>query len=391
MSQSTHNSDLNQEEVGELNTTVTRIYMITRHILEKLESVESSQKKLSTSVIKLKTEFSDFKKSFNQPMTDTQYSSVTLTTNIQSIETKISEQNSKVDDLFHNHQVLNANITQVSTELQNLGANVSQNFSALDSSLTEVLLTNEEMIIEKRKYETRDKCQKIKNNLIVRWKDSLNKRKKAYWHYYQNKMKANLYKTWSRISPEYLPLKYRPQIINNEPHIQSKHRLEQARANYHADIDKMLQYSDQHQKQVQEIDHQMSEFIRNKTSTEPQLKILHNWWNDDITMNESISHEIWEKRSKFLETRKELEEKDGSHNFTNKHITWKNKPLGKKTFKYKDQNGNFLPTAPSPTTHPAQIIPQFYVSPNFAQIHQNQIQYPYPNVVYDQQSSTMLT
>ena len=159
--------------------TMAQIYNISLDILRKISEVESNQKKLSTSVIKLKTEVSQLKQSFDKSISDVQSSQANFQT--------------KIEDLAVDHEVLDEHISQLASTLKTLGDNFSQQTSILfeynkvmNTSINHVVQLNEELVVEKRSNEVKAECQYVKNTLTIRWKDSLSKRKKSYWHYYQN-------------------------------------------------------------------------------------------------------------------------------------------------------------------------------------------------------------
>ena len=60
------------------------------------------------------------------------------------------------------------------------------------------------------------KCYQIIEENAIIWKERMNQRKIVHWHCLQNAAKAQLYNDWVTESPDYLPLKYRPKINEND-------------------------------------------------------------------------------------------------------------------------------------------------------------------------------
>lgn len=203
--------------------------------------------------------------------------------------------------------------------------------STVDSGISNVLPTiieqsssaaklNEEikliLVKEKQEEELISSCEKIKLDIYLPWNEHLKLRKKAYWNYIKNAKKANLYTDWANNYPEFLPLKYRPKYISNEPLECKKSRIDTAKYAYKNDIAAMKNYSEVHQLRFRKIDDDMRLLISESCSTDNQLDKLTEFWGSETKSLEIISIKQWQRNEDFLRKKKHEEEKVGETNLT---------------------------------------------------------------------------
>ena len=157
-----------------------------------------------------------------------------------------------------------------------------------------------------------EECLRIKEGNSVIWKETMNERKKSFWHGTQNFGKAKLYTGWIEDSPEYLPLKYRPKVNTSDSQITIDQKVILAKIKYRDEIKLLYQYSEDHDLKVLEVDSHMNEIIENITSSELHRNVLLQMWAEETEINENISRQLWTKRLEFLKRKKEEEEASGT-------------------------------------------------------------------------------
>ena len=138
-------------------------------------------------------------------------------------------------------------------------------------------------------------------------------RKIGYWHCIQNFSKAQLYDEWCKSCPEFLPLKYRPKINPTDPPMVLEKKIEEAATRYRDDIELMYQYALDHEYKVNETDSYMTQAIQDMTDSEACQSHLQNMWREEAAANEQLSRDLWDKRKKFLETKKAEEEEQNNY------------------------------------------------------------------------------
>ena len=190
----------------------------------------------------------------------------------------------------------------------------------INDAMKNTIQLNDMILAEKRSNILNETCQRIKSRFSLTWKDCLNKRKQAYWHYIQNLSKSHLYEGWCKSSPEYIPLKFRPKKMLNEISTVTEARISEAKLVYSNDISIMQSYATKHENSYKEIDESINLMIDQKTVKCEERKLLKEWWIQDTLKNEEISKQLWRKRETFLTKKKLEEESSGDSMITNK--TW---------------------------------------------------------------------
>ena len=189
------------------------------------------------------------------------------------------------------------------------------------STMTQDLVTTVKRLEEKidesaSKTRTREAANNIRNEHQVIWKSTMNKRKQCYWHALQNRNKATLYESWRTDSPNFLPLKYRPKVNNDDCEESTKQKITIAQQQYTADIELMRHYSHTHNSRVQILDNDFVELLARTTEDEEVQQTLNQMWFQEASTNEAISEQLWVKRQNFLSKKKEEEEASNSHQVT---------------------------------------------------------------------------
>ena len=158
-------------------------------------------------------------------------------------------------------------------------------------------------------------CQKIIEDNSLVWNRKINKRKIDFWHCLQNGAKAELYDEWLTESPNYLPLKYRPKINENDTEILLEIKSNQAQEKYVQDIKLMQHYSKQHEVKVRNNDSEMAELVEEWTDSEKHRRGIIKIWEEKCRQNAQYSQQLWTKRSEFLQKKKMEDENDNAFRF----------------------------------------------------------------------------
>ena len=234
---------------------------------------------------------------------------------------KLSEQ---IDSLNHA-------MSQIAKRLNSLENSVSTKSHATDDMRKMIVETKNntdliaestyliqtEVISKREEKETEMECQRIKEENLIIWKEKMNRRKIRYWHCLQNAAKAQLYESWLEESPNYLPLKYRPKINENDSELLLTMKSEEAQRKYEEDIDLMYHYSNHHEEEVLKIESEMTALIDGWTESETHKSGTLEIWRKETLQNEKISKQLWDKRRHFLEKKKLEEEREEDTRFVN--------------------------------------------------------------------------
>lgn len=232
--------------------------------------------------------------------------------------------------------------TNLSTQLSAISQTVISQENKIDQTADDLSEFYQHWIEEKGTAIQEDQCRIILNRISTTWQDKLNDRKLSYWHYLQNENKAKLYEKWITESPLYLPLKFRPKIINNETPTATQKRVSIARERYKGDIEVMKSYAASHNETFSQIDDEMDGIISSHTQSPAHYKILKKWWLEDAIRNAQMSQQLWDKKQNFLESlrTKDLEKAPDDCLLKSKEITRRPHPLPRRDFKQRNRAGN---------------------------------------------------
>ena len=219
-----------------------------------------------------------------------------------------------LDGLKHEMQYIKAALSNLTSICNQLVA---------DSSLTAQSITNLDIKVESMADELTElsahwmsdkydaivtkQCQELKNSISTEWQDCLNKRKIRYWHFLQNSSKAVLYEEWMSESPSYIPLKFRPKYLCNETEKATVQRINVARERYKGEVKILKCYAESHRLKYEEIDDNFFSKLSTATQSPQHLKLLKQWWLEDINRNITISQQLWNKRRHFLISQQKLD------------------------------------------------------------------------------------
>ena len=238
----------------------------------------------------------------------------------------LSKLTDSIEKLSCNINVLTTRITHIEKDITCLKENHTKEITENGSDwhaqnakfMDSVQEINDIVLNEKRANMVKEKCQNIKQNISLIWQETLNTRKQACWNSIHNYEKANLYEEWSKKSPNFIPLKYRPKRIENElPEITSR-RISEAKLKYRNDIDNMRTYAQRHIDKTEEMDDRIALLIENSSEKEEERNMLNDWWSNDAERNSTISLQLWQKRKKFLVFKKNEEELNGNQQLTDR-------------------------------------------------------------------------
>ena len=207
--------------------------------------------------------------------------------------------------------------------------NVSPNNDMLTSIVNKLEELSKSILEEKFSKDLSARCQVIRDKISVYWMNQMNKRKKSWWHFYQNMSKANLYSRWIADYPTYIPLKFKPSMVRGEPESATRVRVDQARTKYHSDVDLLMSYSDNHKVKFDTIDSEVSEYIDTLTEDLPLRGLLKEWWARDVSKCEEHSVQLWVKREKFLDSKLREDLEAGNTELTK--ISWEDMRTSKRT------------------------------------------------------------
>ena len=89
-----------------------------------------------------------------------------------------------------------------------------------------------------------------------------------------------------------------------------------AKLKYRNDVDNMRTYAQRHLDKTIEMDEKMARIIEHSSTSEEETSLMDKWWANDVQRNSTISLQLWQKRKKFLEMKKNEEEINGDHQLT---------------------------------------------------------------------------
>ena len=180
-----------------------------------------------------------------------------------------------------------------------------------------------------------------KQEIAFQWDQMRKSRKRCYWNVFKNKAKSELYKEWQSNSPDFLPLKYRPKIVGNEPPDITIRRLDEARLRYINDTQIMLSYSDIHSDRVQEIDKKAFAIIASISKNENEKQQIFRSWKQDAATDEALSRDSWSRHEAFLRRKKHEDTSTKRHQLSD--LTWEeilHRRHGPKVWKQKPEQRN---------------------------------------------------
>ena len=216
----------------------------------------------------------------------------------------IAERLDKLEKVSKKQKAETDNIKVMLTNLTDATASLSSSTRDLSDTIEENHAISQ----------VKEECHKVKSTMQVTWKDTMNYRKKAFWHSLQNYGKAKLYTEWiEHTSPDYLPLKYRPRVNDTDYSEATENKIEAAEKRYHEDVNLMQQYHEEHAAKVKILDREMETTIYDKAETVNHAQILLNMWYEETEINEAISEELWQKRRQFLNSKRLQEEEAREH------------------------------------------------------------------------------
>ena len=171
--------------------------------------------------------------------------------------------------------------------------------------LEQIKAISDHVLSDKRKQLLKDKCQKIKATFSMKWKNTLNSRRQAYFNYLRNSEKAELYSSWSEDSPNYLPLHLRPKIQSNERQDIIDTKVGEAKVKFNNAITTMKNSAEINRGKFNSYDSEMTVLIQNKTENDEACRLmLTEWWQRDCTEAENVSQEKWSNKKDFLNQKK---------------------------------------------------------------------------------------
>lgn len=161
---------------------------------------------------------------------------------------------------------------------------------------------------ETRQRELRNSCDKMKRGIQLEWDRCLKERKRKYWNALKNRSKADLYSTWQKDAPDFIPLKYRPKKIPGETSEYTERRISEARYRYANDTELMVHYSDSHANRVKEIDRHIADQIEAISKSDSERELLLGYWQADTARDEDTSRQVWDRHESFLRKKKHEDE-----------------------------------------------------------------------------------
>ena len=113
-------------------------------------------------------------------------------------------------------------------DINQLTNNVTTNENQQAKTFAEVVastLTNTFKLEESRKQqekETRIESDQAKKNIGILWRNKLNSRKQAYWHFWKSQKTAEIFNGLIAENPPKMPRKFLPKAIPNEDEEETK-------------------------------------------------------------------------------------------------------------------------------------------------------------------------
>lgn len=176
----------------------------------------------------------------------------------------------------------------------------------LDDMCKEITgLANYNLIDETNQLKIEEEAYKIRRTFTV-WKRLLNQRKQNFWNCLKTRNISNLYDQYLADEDKFLPRKFRPHHIPQEPQDQQEERIRVAFETMRAEQRILLSKSEKFKSKFQEVDDDMLQKIGTRSSSKIQEK-LQELWRKECQMEEEKSEKIWEKKAAWFEQQREKE------------------------------------------------------------------------------------
>ncbi|CAF1619154.1 unnamed protein product, partial [Didymodactylos carnosus] len=126
------------------------------------------------------------------------------------------------------------------------------------------------------------------------WSKNLKQRRIAFWNYFNNQQKYQLYTRWVNSEPPIVPNTFKICLNPQETDIEHSLRKTHANRTFQFHIDLHEAKATRFRQQQQQIDAQHEQFLSTVATGAVFIQLL-NLWNKDCLRNEQTSLKIWEK------------------------------------------------------------------------------------------------
>ena len=235
--------------------------------------------------------------------------------NVQEVNSSI-QSTTQIFDSLQTKTIKSKETTSVNTQL-------------LSDILNELRLLRKEVNESKKENHCTCQCQKtVSNNeepkttndpSVTRiienhsklWKETLQKRKFAFYNHLKNEQKAAIYEDYLTKTPPFIPDVCKEKDIpgqSSEEWVKLKNEREIA--NIVHNVEKMRAFANQHKKNIEDLDTSIATNF-NHQNEEVKNKIM-DLWKAEVQVEENVSKDIWKKKKEFLSSLPEKKDKESS-------------------------------------------------------------------------------
>lgn len=134
----------------------------------------------------------------------------------------------------------------------------------------------------------------------VTWKNQLNKRKLAYYKYLKNTEHHAIYVGWQNQEPRFIPVRFLPTFINNEPLAEYEARRKQSEAELACFMEILSVRAASAKEELEKIDSEVLQRIHDAEISEAEKNNLIKKWQDEVKIEEGKSTELWSPKKEGI-------------------------------------------------------------------------------------------
>ena len=225
--------------------------------------------------------------------------------------------------------------TQQAVSTSNLLTDILKEMKALNTKierLTEITLERQDTIQQRQREEdmTNSPQRDVDITRLISiqdktWKDTMNKRKRAYFDFYKNEEKAKLYEEYLNRATPFIPRSCKEKDIPGQVGEEWQNiKKEREVSNTRHQVDRMKAFARQHQSKVQELDDSIVALFTHLP--QDTLNRIKNTWATEAKLEENVSQEMWKKKKDFLSKLPDRTEEETGTSNSRRPSTSRNSP-----------------------------------------------------------------
>ena len=148
---------------------------------------------------------------------------------------------------------------------------------------------------------------------IRNWKQQLNMRNQAFEHEIRNRTVSKLYDEWLAKDEPFIPKKFRPKLVENEPEDQLRIKKWVSMQNVKGETLLMTKRADSHRERYRKIDSEMTKLFQDKFTGIIGERLL-TLWNEEIDRGQAQAITTWEKKEQWFRTLESKEDTQPTNN-----------------------------------------------------------------------------